>query len=84
MSQPPARLTRLSLDDVSPEVRLLFERVGAERGKVPNMFRIFAHRPAIFATMLAHLEAVTSTGTVPRRTKELVATLVSRLNACAY
>src|SRR5207253_3912791 len=59
-------------------------RIGAERGKVPNMFRAFAHRPEIAATLIAHLEAVTSTGTVSRRTKELVATLVSRLNDCGY
>jgi hypothetical protein len=34
--------------------------------------------------MVAHMNAVTNTGTVPVRTKELVATLVSRLNACVY
>ncbi|HKS22746.1 MAG TPA: carboxymuconolactone decarboxylase family protein [Thermoanaerobaculia bacterium] len=48
------------------------------------MFRIYAHRPEILATMIAHLNAVTNTGTVPVRTKELVATLVSRLNTCEY
>ncbi|HWS71166.1 MAG TPA: carboxymuconolactone decarboxylase family protein, partial [Thermoanaerobaculia bacterium] len=62
----------------------LFARLGAERGKVPNMFRAFAHRPEIVATLVAHLEAVTGSGTVSRRTKELVATLVSRLNDCGY
>jgi len=35
-------------------------------------------------TMIAHLNAVTNTGTVPVRTKELVATLVSRINTCQY
>jgi len=48
------------------------------------MFRVYAHRPEILETMLAHLDAVTRTGTVPVRTKELVATLVSRLNRCEY
>ena len=48
------------------------------------MFRVFAHRPEILKTMLAHMNAITSTGTVPVRTKELVATLVSRLNRCEY
>ena len=78
------RLKRLSKDEVTGEVRALYERVGAARGNVPNMFRVYAHRPEILQTMVAHLDAVTKTGTVPVRTKELVATLVSRLNECQY
>ena len=79
-----ARLTKLGKDQVDGEVRDLFGRIGAERGNVPNMFRVYAHRPEILKTMLAHLRAVTNTGTVPVLTKELVATLVSRINRCEY
>jgi alkylhydroperoxidase family enzyme len=79
-----ARLTKLSKDQVGGEVRDLYTRVGEQRGNVPNMFRIYAHRPEILKTMVAHLQAITNTGTVPVRTKELVATLVSRINSCAY
>ena len=79
-----SRLSRLSRSEVSDDVREIYERVGAQRGNVPNMFRVYAHRPQILKTMMAHLDAVTNTGTVPVRTKELVATLVSRLNHCEY
>jgi alkylhydroperoxidase family enzyme len=79
-----ARLTKLTKDQVTGEVREKFEQIGAQRGNVPNMFRVYAHRPEIMKTMMAHLDAVTNSGTVPVRTKELVATLVSRLNACEY
>ena len=79
-----ARLTKLSKDEVTGEVRDLYEKVGAQRGNVPNMFRVYAHRPEILKTMMAHLAAITSTGTVPTRTKELIATLVSRINGCQY
>lgn len=79
-----ARLTKLSKDQVTDEVREKFEKIGALRGNVPNMFRVYAHRPEILKTMMSHLDAVTNTGTVPVKTKELVATLVSRLNACEY
>ncbi|HXI14214.1 MAG TPA: hypothetical protein VNM92_16450 [Thermoanaerobaculia bacterium] len=79
-----SRLTRLTRDDVTPEVKMLFEKVGAQRGNVPNMFRAFAHRPEILTTMVAHLNAVTNSGTVAVRTKELIATLVSRMNECMY
>ena len=79
-----SRLKRLTKSEVRDDVRALYEDVGAKRGNVPNMFRVYAHRPEILKTMVAHLNAVTSTGTVPTRTKELVATLVSRLNSCRY
>jgi alkylhydroperoxidase family enzyme len=79
-----ARLTRLSKDEVTGDVKDLYEKTGAQRGNVPNMFRVYAHRPEILKTMTAHLTAITNTGTVPTRTKELIATLVSRINGCQY
>lgn len=79
-----ARLTRLTKDQVSDDVRAVYAEVGAKRGNVPNMFRVYAHRPEILKTMMAHLNAVTNTGTVPVRTKEMVATIVSRINSCEY
>ncbi len=79
-----SRLTKLTKDQVDEKARAVFETVGRQRGNVPNMYRIYAHRPEILATMTAHLSAITNTGTVPVRTKELVATLVSRINHCEY
>jgi alkylhydroperoxidase family enzyme len=79
-----SRLTKLSKEEVSGSTRDLYERVGKQRGNIPNMFRIYAHRPEILETMVAHLNAITNTGTVPVRTKELVATIVSRINGCHY
>ena len=78
------RLPRLNKDEVTGDVRELYADVGAKRGNVPNMFRVYAHRPEILKTMVAHLNAITNSGTVPVRTKELVATLVSRINGCEY
>jgi alkylhydroperoxidase family enzyme len=79
-----SRLTRLTKDQVPDDVRELYESIGKTRGNVPNMFRVYAHRPEILKTGYAHLNAITNTGTVPVRTKELVATLVSRINHCEY
>ncbi|MEA2166300.1 MAG: hypothetical protein QOK37_4427 [Thermoanaerobaculia bacterium] len=79
-----SRITRLTKDQVTDEVREKFQQIGAQRGNVPNMFRVYAHRPEILKTMMAHMDAVTNRGTVSIRTKELVATLVSRINRCEY
>jgi len=78
------RIKRLEKTEVPEDIQELYAKVGAARGNVPNMFRVYAHRPEILKTMVAHLNAVTNTGTVSVRTKELVATLVSRLNSCHY
>jgi alkylhydroperoxidase family enzyme len=79
-----ARISKLTKDQVTGEVKDLYTKVGQQRGNVPNMFRMYAHRPEILKTMIAHMNAITNTGTVPVRTKELVATLVSRINGCEY
>lgn len=79
-----SRVTRLTRDEVAGEIAELYSKIGTARGNVPNMFRVFAHRPELLKTMTAHLDAVTNSGTVPVRTKELVATLVSRINRCDY
>ena len=79
-----ARLTKLTKDQVTDDVRDVFMNAARQRGNIPNMFRVYAHRPEILKTMIAHMNAVTNSGTVPVKTKELVATLVSRLNRCEY
>jgi alkylhydroperoxidase family enzyme len=79
-----SRLPKRTKNEVTPEIRDLYTKIGEARGNVPNMFRVVAHRPEILTTMVAHLNAVTNTGTVSVRTKELVATLVSRINRCEY
>ncbi len=55
-----------------------------ERGKVPRMFQVAAHRPEIMRTMVDHFRAVMETGTLPARLKELVITYTSQINQCAY
>ena len=79
-----ARLSKLTKNEVPVDLQAAYEKMAALRGNVPNMLRVFAHRPEIAKTGFAHMEAITNTGTVPVRTKELVATLVSRLNRCEY
>jgi alkylhydroperoxidase family enzyme len=79
-----ARIRKLERTEAGESAREVFERVAAARGNIPNMFRVYAHRPERLETMVAHMNAVTNAGTVPVRTKELVATLVSRINACEY
>ena len=79
-----SRISRLDRSEVTPEIAALYDKAFAQRGNVPNMFRVMAHRPEIFATMQAHFAAVLSTGTVPTRLKELIIVRTSQVNQTPY
>ena len=78
------RISRLGRNDVSESTGTIYDRYMRTRGNVPNMFRTMAHRPQIFETMIAHFEAILTTGTLPIRLKELVIVRTSQLNSCEY
>jgi uncharacterized peroxidase-related enzyme len=79
-----SRISRLERSDVTPDVASLYDKAYAQRGNVPNMFRVMAHRPEIFRTMQAHFGAVLNTGTVPTKLKELIIVRTSQVNETPY
>jgi uncharacterized peroxidase-related enzyme len=78
------RISRLTRNQVSGPSLTIYDRVLGDRGNVPNMFRTMAHRPQIFETIIAHMEAVLKTGTLSTALKELVIVRTSQLNCTAY
>ena len=83
MSDEP-RVRRLSAEDVGPATRAIFDAFMRQRGRVPNLFRVAAHRPALGETLFAHMQAVMGDGEVEVLLKELLAVRVSRINNCEY
>jgi uncharacterized peroxidase-related enzyme len=79
-----SRISRLDRSQVAPQTAALYDKIFAVRGNVPNMFRVMAHRPEIFATMQAHFAAVLNTGTVPTKLKELIIVRTSQVNETPY
>lgn len=65
-------------------LRAPFQRFIEERGKVPNLFRVAAHRPQIARTLAEHMRAVMGPGEVPVLLKELLSVRVSQINGCRY
>ena len=84
MNDDQGRLPRVEPDQAADEVRPSFDRFIRERGKVPNLFRVAAHRPSIGATLADHMRAVMGPGTVDMRLKELISIRVSHINRCEY
>jgi uncharacterized peroxidase-related enzyme len=79
-----SRISKLERSEVTPEMATLYDKIYAQRGNVPNMFRTMAHRPEIFATMMAHFATVLNTGTVSTKLKELIIVRTSQLNVTPY
>jgi len=79
-----SRISRLDRNEVTPEIAKLYDKAFSQRGNVPNMFRVMAHRPEIFETMQAHFGAVLNTGTVSTRLKELIIVRTSQVNETPY
>jgi uncharacterized peroxidase-related enzyme len=79
-----SRISRLKRDEVPSNAVAIYDRYLRDRGNVPNMFRTMAHRPEIFETIIAHMEAVLNTGTLPKALKELVIVRTSQLNRTPY
>ncbi len=78
------RISRLNRSEVAPELREVYDKFLRDRGNVPYFFRTLAHRPEIFRTATAHMQAVLSTGTLPTKLKELVVVRTSQMNCTAY
>src|SRR6185437_16544248 len=79
-----SRISRLERSEISTDLQSLYDRVFAQRGNVPNMFRVMAHRSEIFSTMMAHFAAVLNTGTVSTKLKELIIVRTSQVNQTPY
>jgi uncharacterized peroxidase-related enzyme len=78
------RVARIDSDAADPSLRESFETFVRARGKVPNLFRITARRPAIGRTLADHMAAVMGEGDVDGQLKELLAVRVSQVNGCEY
>ena len=78
------RISRLKRAEVRPASVAIYDRTLRDRGNVPNMFRTMAHRPEIFETIIAHMDAVLNTGTLSKALKELVIVRTSQINQCDY
>ena len=84
MTDEEGRLPRVTPEAAPEEMRGVFDRFMRERGNVPNLFRVAAHRPAIGETLAAHMRAVMGPGQVDVRLKELISIRVSHINRCEY
>src|SRR5579871_593323 len=83
---PPlgTRVPLLERKNVTVEVGELYDRLYADRGVVPNMFKALASVPGLALGISAFLKPLMADGALPGWYKELIATRVASLNQCDY
>jgi AhpD family alkylhydroperoxidase len=84
MSTGTSRVPLLERDVVTPETAALYDTLLAQRGVVPNMFKVLAYAPGIAQGVAGFLRALLSDGALSGWYKELVAVRISILNKSEY
>lgn len=84
MSNQGARVSLLEKELVTPETAALYDALLAQRGVVPNMFKVLAHNPGIAQGVAGFLKPLLSDGALTGWYKELVAVRISILHDSEY
>src|SRR5476649_1306006 len=84
MNARPPRIALLEREDVAPETAVIYDALLAQRGVVPNMFKVLAYNPAIAQNVAGFLKALLGESALPGWYKELVAVRISILNQSEY
>jgi AhpD family alkylhydroperoxidase len=84
MSGESPRIKLLERDAVTPDAAALYDALLAQRGVVPNMFKLLAYSADIAKGVAGFLKPLLSDGALPGWYKELVAVRVSILCESEY
>lgn len=84
MTNANPRIQLLERDAVTPEAAALYDALLAQRGVVPNMFKVLAHAPDIAQGVAGFLKPLLSDGALQGWYKELVAVRISVLCESEY
>lgn len=73
-----------SENQLSEEARQILGEIEQGMGRIPNLFRTYAHHPPLLRANWEKLKATMMQGSLPRTLKETIALLVSQDNGCEY
>lgn len=79
-----ARIQIIEKQRTNDAVRPIYEEIEKAFGRVPNIFKTYAHFPPLLRTNWEKLKAVMMGGSLRRELKEAIALVVSEANSCQY
>ena len=80
----PSRVPLAERNGVPVEVAILYDKLLADRGVVPNMFKALSNVPDLVLGIAALLRGLMCEGNLAGWYKELIASRVASLNDCEY
>ncbi len=83
---PSVRIGIVQESEATAETRALYEEIRAFFGfpMVPDVMKLVSRRPEFLRVMFEGYKAMFGGGHLPRQVKEMIATVVSKTNSCAY
>ena len=83
---PSVRIGIVQESAASGETKALYGEIRAFFGfpAVPDVFKLVSTRPDFLRVMFEGYKAMFGGGHLPRQVKEMIATVVSETNSCAY
>lgn len=79
-----SKIDRVRWGEAEPRLQRVFDLVYADRGNVPNLYRVMGRRPELMSSFNSHMGKVMGEGQIEVRLKELLAVRVSQVNFCEY
>ncbi len=79
-----SRIHPVQTEKVEEKVAEIFTDIQKSFGRIPHLFRIYAHHPSVLEANWNKVKAILLQGTLSRKTKEAIALLVSQDNRCTY
>jgi uncharacterized peroxidase-related enzyme len=79
-----SRVPLAERNEVPVEVAILYDKLLADRGVVPNMFKAMSNVPDLVLGIAAFLRGLMCEGALSGWYKELISTRVASLNDCEY
>ena len=82
----PVRIDIVQESEARDETKALYDEIQAFFGfpAVPDVFKLTSTRPDFLRVMFDGYKAMFGGGHLPRQVKEMIATVVSETNSCAY
>ncbi len=78
------RIKPIEKEKANDDVRAIYEEIEAAFGMVPNLFKTYAHFPALLRVNWEKTKTLMMGGELPRELKEGIAVVVSAANTCKY
>ncbi|MFK5925098.1 MAG: peroxidase-related enzyme [Desulfuromusa sp.] len=79
-----SRIVTVDPTMVNSQVQEIFAEINAAFGRIPNLFKTYAHHPPLLEANWYKVKRVMMEGVLQRKVKESIAVLVSLDNSCSY